>query len=414
MITRFSVLIKNVNYPKLFSAFFLAYIAATLIIPVAPYNKILFILLVLIYLGYILSQKIELSKVIRITIAPFVIAGVFLYGTLLALNIPHNAELLKQFGLYPLTLFLIYPIITFQMDMNLFIKRSGLILSVLTLVFFIPVYLQRFIQVADFGQFLNSIIDYLVKYGSVAVGYRYFGSFVVPMMHFGVNPYLFATFCVILSDLLKTKRLSDFFAIVIVFLAITLSTSRALLICIFLSTLIIVFFPPKGRHDWIILVIVFAVLCIALWLLFPMIVAFFNPKEYSNAIKIGHLNSFFTNLTFDRALIGNGLATNYYSKGVNTMIAHTEMTLLDLVRYFGIPLTIVFFLCVLRPYKIRNYTIGIYKTTAIGIVYFVMLSSTNPTLLNSYGSLVLLWYWEMLAEQWQTNETFHNNDAKQS
>jgi hypothetical protein len=95
-------------------------------------------------------------------------------------------------------------------------------------------------------------------------------------------------------------------------------------------------------------------------------------------------------------LFGEGLASYYYSSGVNQTVAHTEVTPLDLARYFGLPLTVVACLAFLFPLLKRDAYSGKARAAVVIVVIYLGISLTNPVLGNSYGLVVVLWYWSVI------------------
>jgi len=123
----------------------------------------------------------------------------------------------------------------------------------------------------------------------------------------------------------------------------------------------------------------------------------FSSEEVSNAAKIGHFNSFLDALSVSGALFGNGLGSYYFSSGKGLFTAHTELTPIDLARYLGIPLAITFYGLLLLPVSRLSRYRGEQFLFSFGFLLFLVLSITNPTLLNSYGMVVVVWYWAKMS-----------------
>jgi len=129
-------------------------------------------------------------------------------------------------------------------------------------------------------------------------------------------------------------------------------------------------------------------------------VTVFSLNEKSNSVKVGHLISFIEQANAQQLLIGDGLASLYYSIGFGKITAQTEVFLLDAIRYFGLIGTFFFFCLLLVPLKFNNH-MKITITTRykeMPIVYlifllYLLMGFTNPILLNSYGVIVVLWFW---------------------
>lgn len=122
----------------------------------------------------------------------------------------------------------------------------------------------------------------------------------------------------------------------------------------------------------------------------------FDKNDLSNAAKLGHLNSFWKNLNLYNFFLGEGLASYYYSEGSGGLKAVTEITLLDLLRYFGFVLTPIIYSYIFFPVKRFNAYLGDNLIYFVVFFMYVINSMTNPTFLNSYGFLVVLWYWSKI------------------
>ena len=136
----------------------------------------------------------------------------------------------------------------------------------------------------------------------------------------------------------------------------------------------------------------------------------FSFTDRSNAVKIGHLICYFEQLNVKQTLIGDGLASFYltaYSPTTQEMLAQTEITFLDHCRYFGIPLSFTIWLGMVFPKwngiikDIRKWNIWqVKEELAVLIIYFVW-AQLNPVLFNSFGLVIVLWYWSVLFKKTQ-------------
>jgi hypothetical protein len=98
-------------------------------------------------------------------------------------------------------------------------------------------------------------------------------------------------------------------------------------------------------------------------------------------------------MTSWRLLFGDGLASTYYTVGFQIRAAQTEITLLDMIRYFGLPLTALLYAALLFP-SLRQRSIDRRKLKAIVIfAVYLLMSLTNPILFNSFGLMIVVWYW---------------------
>ena len=116
-------------------------------------------------------------------------------------------------------------------------------------------------------------------------------------------------------------------------------------------------------------------------------------------MKLGHFESFIDSSNFINLLFGNGLAAKYFSKGTNSVLAHTEITPVDMIRYLGVVLAFLLYFVIIFPTKRINAYFGNNILYIIIFLIYVLNSMTNPTMFNSYGLLVVLWYWYKILKE---------------
>ena len=211
----------------------------------------------------------------------------------------------------------------------------------------------------------------------------------------GTAQFLFLPYCLFLSSLLQKRRILDLLALLLIGFVIVLSTSRGLILGCLLATgyMALRRLRPSGQ------VIGFCVSAFAAIVAFEYLVSntvIFSATEYSNRVKIGHIVSFLEYMTPSKMIFGEGLAAFYFSSGFNLSTPQTEITLLDMVRYLGVPLTIVLYLALLFP-SLRPESYAGEKSTSVFIfVVYLAISLSNPVLFNSYGLLIVVWYWSVI------------------
>ena len=126
----------------------------TLLFPAILFNKVLFLIIVVVYLNR-KYYKIQ-------TYSPFIIFSIFLFGYINSFFNHVDRELSLQFFLSILVLFLIYPILHYNINIDKIIKVSGLLMILYTAIsFFIVVILidfpysnlyYDFFSIRDFGR----------------------------------------------------------------------------------------------------------------------------------------------------------------------------------------------------------------------------------------------------------------------
>ena len=125
----------------------------------------------------------------------------------------------------------------------------------------------------------------------------------------------------------------------------------------------------------------------------------FSADEESNSVKIGHFLSYLDDLGPLNGLFGQGLASYYYSSGSSALKAFTELTPIDMCRYVGIPLTLLLYAVLFVPMRGAARYARRHGGHTVAMLLFTALSMSNPVMFNSYGLLVVLWYWSSLRSQ---------------
>lgn len=377
------------RYSTLTSSLFGLFVACTLAIPAAPLNKVLFALLILWLFAYHLNRPI----LVRFpSIAPVVIVGIFMYGFILAQFNQVDMPVAVQFLLATLILPLIYFIVACDIDMDKLAVNGSYLLVVCTAIFWISLLLPDLPFFQTLNQFL---IDYNM---SSATEREFFEGEATFTLALSTAPFLFVGFCVVGMRLISVnRRMFDWFGLLLIFAAIVVSGQRALIGVTLLYTAYLWLTVTRPRYRWLVLmVLVFAV--IFMWSVLLADSQVFSKDEVSNQVKIGHFQSYLAALSPSSLLFGNGLASYYYSSGSQVMKAFTELTPIDLCRYFGVPLTLVLYAFLLLPfpnlYRLKRSNYGY----SVAIVLYLALSMTNPVMFNSYGLLVVLWYWRSLVD----------------
>ena len=362
---------------------FLLYIftISSLLIPAGPVNKIVFIGIITLYgIQFMKNRKSKLP-----TLAPILIMAIYIYGYLKSFTSNSDGDLAFQFMVFAGMLFLIYPILDNNINVDNLIKRAGLVLTFSTfLLYVLLVYEINFIG-------SGTILKVFREYGLIAMGYRGFFGDQVLFVHFGSAPFLFLPGCLYFRDFYESREVKTILLIALILIAMVLSTSRALVIGFILAVVVIIINKKKGFQK------IFSAYGIGLISLIVLIFLIFNSTifdldDFGNKIKIGDAKSFFQNVSVENLLIGDGLAAYYYAGGRGGYASHTENTLLDTMRYFGLILTSFLYGLILMPtHKISK--VARNRSSFYIFIIYLLMSLTNPILFNSLGGFVIIWYW---------------------
>jgi hypothetical protein len=354
----------------------------TILVPAAFVNKIVFVFIFLLIAAFPFASKgtAEIKS-----LSPVIVLTIFLYGYAVSFLGDCDRVLGNQLMLSVAVLFLIYAVIWYRIDFDKVIKTAGIALcgftvgSVLTMV------------LAPQSVFGEYITNYFVEYGLGAYGVREFGDDRSVMFHFGTAPFLFLPYCLFLMAFLETRHTRDLVAGLFILIVIVASTSRALVLGCVVATGYLWVRRLRPRQQAIALCVLLATGVLATYGLITR-TAIFSLTEAGNSIKVGHAVSFLENLTVPRILLGDGLASYYFSIGRNAYLSHTEITLFDMFRYFGFPLTILLYAALFFP-SLSGVSPSDSAASRVLIIIYFLISLTNPVLFNSYGLLIVVWYW---------------------
>lgn len=139
-------------------------------------------------------------------------------------------------------------------------------------------------------------------------------------------------------------------------------------------------------------VFIFTIGVFAFLLLFFALLS--EKTESSMAVKSLHLvsyNELFSTNPIRYLLIGDGPGALFYSKGFGKIVPQTEWTYLDLIRNYGL-INMITIVCIfLFPLlKVHNrYNSLFFTIMGFGYIVFLVVSGTNPYLINSVGFTAL-------------------------
>ena len=363
----------------------LFFMLTTVLVPTTILNKILFAVLLAWSFGIFVRYRSPRPELVGPLVA---VIGIFLYGLILAISGDNDRALAFQFFLAVFVLTLIHFVLYFQIDMDRASEVCGKAIVIATAVYASLVYIPGLPFAAD----LVAVFDTV---SAAANAERDFSDTATSTIAVGTVPFLFVPFCITLMRVLKQFRITDFFWLTLYTGTIVASGARGVIV-IALAFMVLAAIRLSSN------LIRFAVIVAAAALFFiviPEILAntsVFSDEETSNSTKLGHYYSYIDHLNTSNGMFGEGLGSYYYSSGRGILLPHTEITPLDLSRYFGIPLATIFYLLLFIP-RIKVINIRDSKILYnISFFLYLILSITNPVLVNSYGMIVVVWYWSKI------------------
>lgn len=123
--------------------------------------------------------------------------------------------------------------------------------------------------------------------------------------------------------------------------------------------------------------------------------SFFHPEESSNAAKLGHIHSYIENFSEHPTYLfwGQGADTEFYSQGFEAKTVVTELTYLEVIRWFGIPVAAIIFMALLYPVLELSRLSDALSYLAIPYVAYLWEAGTNPLLVSATGTLMVSAIW---------------------
>lgn len=357
----------------------------TVIAPAVTGNKLLFVVLSTWLLADMLFTR---APEVRLVTSPVIIFTIFFYGFVLSRFNLVDEVLALQFLLSVLILFQICFIRRYRINVDMLIMISSCAMVVATALLWCATF------VPDMPM-ASQILDFMQMYSFSAYSEREFFEDATISLHLGTAPILFVGFAIFAKRFCQARRLIDLMLMVATVLAILLSASRGIIVGagLILMILFLLYAPRRVR-----LKIGVAFVLLLGFGLYEAINSstLLSASEDSNAGKFGHLQSFFDQLTIGSMLFGRGLAHLYYSVGAGGLKSNTEITPMDMARYFGFPLALVLFFAILFPVRTVSSYVHEHSTDFLIFIIYLLLSFANPILFNSMGMLVVLWYWSKI------------------
>lgn len=225
---------------------------------------------------------------------------------------------------------------------------------------------------------------------------RSYGDFTLLMMFYKTSPLLVFPLAYYLHRVLILNDRSNLVFQLIVLLAISttlfLSGTRANILSMGLILLFYMLYYAYKNSKPLALLIVFIYALLFFYGANKLAEIFLNSSEVSNQVKLGHLFSYIEHFSnhIDILLFGQGIGSTMYTTGLHSTVGVTELTYFELVRVWGLPVSIVFGIILLIPIyneiKSRSFSHLFIAYTA-----YLFIAGTNPLLLSSTGMLVLVY-----------------------
>lgn len=343
-------------------------------------KDLLFVVLVIYGVIYCLRRQQYLACINRITILGLLLIplwGMFIaYITDSLTDVSYAMSQVRS--MFYISIF--FFAVTMRIDVLLkMVWVNGIILAVLTLVLFFLSELG--------GMFLAVIYDYCNRSGNFLMAYqRDFLGFMVNGLYFKAGSLIIFSF---VYNLYQYKGRFKLLLSIILFLSLMVAGSRTPML---VQTMILLIYLYDKNVIGKFLTRVATVVLLGMLVMVTYLLAT-QKNESSNEVKYDNYESYVDNLGEKGHLIwGAGLGSEFYAKGRGEKLAYSELSYMDVIRMYGIPvggcMIFLFFAPCFWLWKYYARSLFL-KRYCLGYALFLVLSGTNPLLLGSVGLTAL-------------------------
>lgn len=343
-------------------------------------KDLLFVVLVIYGVIYCMKRRQYLSGINRVTLASVILIPIWgMFIAFITDNLTDWGYAMSQVRSM-LYISIFFFMVTMKLDVLLkAIWVNGIILACVTLLLF-------FISQLG-GVFLEVIYDYCNASGNFMMAYnRNFLGYTINGLYFKAGSLIIFSFIYNLYQ--YQGRLKTIYS-VILFLSLMVAGSRTPML-VQLMILLVYLYDRNIIGKFLTRVsalVMFGGLIMVTYLLAT------QENEDSNEVKYENYESYIDDMSEKGHLIwGAGVGSEFYAKGRGYKLSYSELSYLDILRMYGIPvglyLIYLFFAPYLGLWKYQNRSIFL-KRFCLGYVLFLILSGTNPLLLGSIGLTAL-------------------------
>lgn len=337
---------------------------------------VLFVVLVAYGLFCCLSNKVYISKINYITVFSFLLLP--LIGISVAILADNLTDPDYAFSHVKSMFFimLFFYLRTVKIDALLKILwANGIILSIVTIVLFFLCHFSEAYGMAIYELGLRSE-SFMTAHNRTFLGVTING------LYFRAGPLIIFSF---VYHLYNYKGLLRIPLSILLLFALLCSGSRTPAL-IQILVLLIFLYDKKvfGRVLTKISTIIVSVIFVG------FVIALATEKDVeSNELKYSNFDSYVADIeTGAHAITGAGVGSTFYAKGDKEMLAFTELSYMDVIRMYGIPIGAYLLYLFFAPFFL---TLGRFKNNIfmkrlmLSYAMFLVLAGTNPLLMGSVG-----------------------------
>jgi hypothetical protein len=301
---------------------------------------------------------------------------------------------------------------------DLFIRLDK-ILIVVSFILPVLILICYYLILTNPDYFNTVVLPYLAEdKGTAALAIRYYYGFQLFMIFFKTSPLLVFPLGYFSHKLMNgRKKLFHFLVVAVLLFSLFLTGTRANILAGFLVFVFILLYNLALKKNK--LPIIISTMSLVLVLGLFLVNASFDERDPSQQIKSQHVESYQKTFEADPLylLIGQGLGSEFYTKGFEARAPHTELTYIDIVRMFGLPLGITFLAIIFYPlFYLLKFLKGNREVAYLVITYgaYLFIAGTNPLLISSTGILAILFILSAInkVENVSTLEQLHVSNAQ--
>jgi len=364
-----------------------------LILLIDPTDRIFHLkipLFIMVIFGWLILRsrsKIKYYKEYLIII--FFLIFITVFGIITAVVQGGDTDYAFAFGFLKsiLILFLLVIVVDLDIDIGKYVTKYSIFIPLATFViYYLPLY-----NAALFGQVYNYLN---METETIMIASRNFYGYKVFMVYYKTSPVLVFPLSYYCSVVVRRGfTVKKMILISIFFVCLLVSGTRANMLSAVCVIIYWIYISLKERKNAFYSLVVVISMFTAI-LMFALSLSF-KEKEASAKTKYGHYVSLMDNFEEhpEYLLWGQGLGSKFYSIGKNGFTSQVELTYIELIRYFGVPLGLFFIILIIYPLinLLINKKISAYNQYIIpAFVTYLFICGTNPLLVSSTGMLVMI------------------------
>lgn len=351
----------------------------------------------LIFLMYLLSNPILTKEKLKPIIIFLIIP---LYGFFISIinknDFNFALNILISFSLILLMLF--YK--TFDINIIKIFTRCSLLLSYCILILFLISLVAPDNIISALYDFGNDNVAFTIMtraYGGITFPHIYFHS--SPMLIFTVVYYWYKTY--------KCFRFRFLFFAIVMSLSLFLTGTRANMLMAIAGPLVVLLFSQNIKLGIRLFVMALAAL-VALIVFGDVLLAFFDISDSSNNLKLSYISCYYQSYIENPLYLicGAGIGGTIYVPLMNEYLLVTELTYLNFLYWFGIPLGLMFIIILIYPLFLNANESWWIK---IALFLFLIMNTINPFIFSSNGMTILtISYYYIFRKHNNTISLLHN------